>query len=44
VPGAHEVRTDYDREAVVVYQAYGPAIAEAALRAGRFVVPFSFAG
>lgn len=37
-----EIRADYDRESIVVYQAYRPAIAEAALQAGRFVPPFSF--
>ncbi len=37
-----EIRADFDRETVVIYQAYGPAIAEAALKAGRFVPPFSF--
>lgn len=36
-----EIRADYDRETIVVYQAYPPAIADAALRAGRFVPPFS---
>jgi hypothetical protein len=38
----HEIRADYDRETLVVYQAYAPAIAEAALEAQRFVPPFSF--
>lgn len=37
-----EIRADYDRETIVVYQAYSPAIAGAAIRAGRFVPPFSF--
>lgn len=36
-----EIRADFDRETIVVYQAYPPAIAEAALAAGRFVAPFS---
>lgn len=40
---AHEIRADYDRDTVVVYQAFSPAIADAALSAGRFVAPFSFA-
>jgi hypothetical protein len=38
----HEIRADFDRESIVVYQAYSPAIADAALKAGRFVTPFSF--
>ena len=37
-----EIRADYDRETIVVYQAYSQAIATAAIRAGRFVPPFSF--
>lgn len=43
MPNAHEIRADYDRDTVVVYQAFSPAIADAALAAGRFVHPFSFA-
>ncbi|WP_426501475.1 DUF4291 domain-containing protein [Streptomyces sp. D54] len=38
----YQVRADYDARTIVVYQAYAPAIADAALRAGRFVTPFSF--
>ncbi|MFE6911453.1 DUF4291 domain-containing protein [Streptomyces erythrochromogenes] len=38
----YEIRADHDARTIVVYQAYGPAIADAALRAGRFVAPFSF--
>ncbi|MCX5376667.1 DUF4291 domain-containing protein [Streptomyces sp. NBC_00091] len=38
----YEIRADYDARTIVVYQAYAPAIADAALRAGRFVAPFSF--
>ncbi|MFD7643461.1 DUF4291 domain-containing protein [Kitasatospora sp. NPDC059795] len=38
----HVVRADFDDSTIVVYQAYAPAIAEPALRAGRFVAPFSF--
>ena len=37
-----QIRADFDRDTIVVYQAYGPAIAKAALAAGRFVAPFSF--
>ncbi len=36
-----EIPADYDRETIVVYQAYRPAIAEAAVAAQRFVNPFS---
>ncbi|KFG00216.1 hypothetical protein IQ62_14725 [Streptomyces scabiei] len=38
----YEIRADYDARTIVVYQAYAPAVADAALRAGRFVEPFSF--
>lgn len=37
-----EIRADFDRDTIVVYQAYSPAVADAALAAGRFVAPFSF--
>ncbi len=36
-----EIRADYDRDSIVVYQAYGRAIGEPAVAAGRFVPPFS---
>ncbi len=42
MPGDREIRADFDRERIIVYQAYSPAIAEAALRAQKFVPPFSF--
>ena len=42
VTALREIRADYDRDTIVVYQAYSDAIADAALRAGRFVAPFSF--
>lgn len=42
MPPRYQVRADYDARTIVVYQAYAPAIADAALRAGRFVTPFSF--
>lgn len=42
MPKLREIRADHDRESVVVYQAYAATIAEAALRAQRFVAPFSF--
>lgn len=38
---SREVFADYDRDTIVVYQAYNDAIADAALAAGRFVAPFS---
>lgn len=38
----YEIRADYDRETIVVYQAYSSPIADAALKAQRFVAPFSF--
>lgn len=37
-----QIRARYDAQTVVVYQAYGPAIADAAVAAQRFVAPFSF--
>lgn len=42
MPAKHEIRADYDRDTIAIYQAYCPAIADAGLRAGRFVPPFSF--
>ena len=39
--GEYEIRADFDRDTIVVYQAYGPAIAAPALREQRFVSPFS---
>ncbi|MFF7248795.1 DUF4291 domain-containing protein [Embleya sp. NPDC008237] len=39
---SRQVRADFDATSLVVYQAYAPAIAEPALREGRFVAPFSF--
>lgn len=38
---AREIRADFDRDTIVVYQAYAPRIAEPAVRAQRFVPPFS---
>jgi hypothetical protein len=37
----YQIRADYDRSTIVVYQAYRPEIAEAAVHAQRFVEPFS---
>jgi hypothetical protein len=41
MPSYREVRADFDRSTIVVYQAYNDAIADAALAAQRFVTPFS---
>ncbi|MBL1078054.1 DUF4291 domain-containing protein [Nocardia sp. 2] len=37
----YEIRADFDRDTIVVYQAFNAAIATAALDAQRFVAPFS---
>lgn len=37
-----EIRADHDRDTIVVYQAYSPAIAAPAALAQKFVAPFSF--
>lgn len=37
----YQIRADYDRETIVVYQAYRDAIAQPAIRGGRFVPPYS---
>src|SRR5436190_20786490 len=42
MPREREIRADFDRDTIVVYQAYPSVIADAALRAQRFVPPFSF--
>jgi hypothetical protein len=42
MPPLRQIRADFDADTIVVYQAYPPAIADAALAAGRFVAPFSF--
>jgi len=39
-PPARQVRAKHDDETLVVYQAYAPAIAEPAVKAGTFVSPF----
>jgi Domain of unknown function (DUF4291) len=38
---SHEIRADYDRASIVVYQAYRPEIGLPAVARGRFVPPFS---
>lgn len=42
MPPQHQIRADFDASTIVIYQAYPRSIAEAALKAGRFVEPFSF--
>ncbi len=38
----YQIRADFDSDSIVVYQAYNDAIADAALKHGRFAPPFSF--
>lgn len=38
----YEIRADYDRDTIVVYQAYNKHIAEKAIRNKKFSKPFSF--
>jgi hypothetical protein len=40
-PPRHEIRAHYDRDTIVLYQAYSPAVAKPSLAAGRFVEPWS---
>jgi hypothetical protein len=42
MPKQYEIRADYDAQSILVYQAYAAAIALPALKAQRFVPPFSF--
>ncbi len=37
-----EIRADFDRDSIFVYQAYGEDIAGPAIRDGKFSAPFSF--
>jgi hypothetical protein len=41
MPAKYGIRATYDAESITVYQAYSPEIAEAAVKAQRFVPPFS---
>jgi hypothetical protein len=41
VAALNHIRADHDARTIVVYQAYAPAIAEPAVRAKKFVPPFS---
>lgn len=38
----YEIRADYDRDSIIVYQAYDDRIADAAMKNQTFVSPFSF--
>lgn len=42
MPAEYEIRANYDKDSVVIYQAYASNIAEPALKQQRFVSPFSF--
>jgi hypothetical protein len=42
MPPTFEIRADFDRDTIVIYQAFPEPIALAALEAGTFVPPFSF--
>ena len=37
-----QIRADFDRDSIVIYQAFRKQIAEPAIKAGRFVEPFSW--
>jgi hypothetical protein len=36
MPATHEIRADYDRNTITVYQAYGSGTADAAIKAQKF--------
>lgn len=38
----YEIRANYDKDTIVVYQAYSPCLADIALEKQRFDAPFSF--
>ena len=42
VAGLYEIRADFDRKTIVMYQAYSSRIADPALKEQAFVEPFSF--
>lgn len=42
MPAEYEIRANYDKDTIVVYQAYAPEIADSAIKQQRFVSPFSF--
>lgn len=41
MPQSHEIHAAYDRQSIVIYQAYSSAIADPALKAQRFIEPIS---
>ena len=41
MPQTYEIRASFDRDNIIIYQAYSHAIADAALSAQKFVKPFS---
>ena len=42
MPAVYEIRANYDRDTIVIYQAYSDNIADVALKIKRFASPFSF--
>ena len=42
MPAVYEIRADYNRDTIVIYQAYSANIADVALKLQRFASPFSF--
>ncbi len=42
MPALYEIRANYDRDTIVMYQAYADSIADPALRNQKFQTPFSF--
>ena len=42
MPAEYEIRANYNRDTIVIYQAYSPQIAEPAIERQRFVAPYSF--
>ncbi len=42
MPDLYQIRANFDRDTIVMYQAYSDAIAEPAVRNQRFQAPFSF--
>lgn len=42
MPALYEIRANYDRDTIVIYQAYSDNIADVALKLQRFASPFSF--
>src|SRR5688572_27216412 len=38
----YEIRANYNKDSIIIYQAYGKAIAQPALEKQKFIEPFSF--